>query len=564
MSASVAGRVTGIFVKAGDNVVAGQKLAVLSDNLTNYGVNLDRTENAISRAQINYDSQVISLDKRVLDAQINVDKLESNLLALNQTSNQTILKAQNDVDNINPDKQWSKASLDIEKLDNTIERLELDYNNLLVSNQQNIDGLQSSFQNFFNGYTTIVADISRFGDELFGISELNRGTDDDYDIFLWADDKIQRWISRKKVVSIMSVQDSREYQDLYNQILNTQMTNTQILDGVKYISDGYDEIESLVNNLEITFNNSLISIGSLSNEQIAAFLAENNGYQAQYQANNSALVAFETNTNTFLNTYEASEESALKQIEWVKKDREILVETLENSTANAIINFENILVSQSDNVRNLEIQLKNARNNLENAQKNREVSLRSAANAITDASINHNEAHKNSNKLIITAPVSGTIGDVFIDIGQEIYSGNNILTLVSNGEREISLWFSSDEIGFVNTWDIVYLETKSQSYTWSIASLASVTDSNLNYKATVVFGESVDILGDLVSVYVLAENPYILLPVNIVEVTQPGTWFIKTFSWATIVNNEVNLWKIWWEDIEILSPLDAWVDDINE
>ncbi len=561
MTASAAGRVTEIYVKAGDNVQAGQRLAVLSDNLTNFWINLSRSWNGIERAQINYDSQKISLDKQVLDAEINVDKLEANLEALRKTVNKNLERAQNDVDNVDLEKNGSKASLDIQKLDNNIERLQIEYDNLLVSNQQNLNWFQWNLQNFFNSYTTLVADIAQFGDELFGISILNRDENDAFEDFLWANNRFQRDLTRSQVRDIMQVLSSAEYVSLKNQISTTDMTPQQVLDTVVYITDGYDSIEVLLNNLESTLNNSLRSVGTLGDPEIAAFTAEINGYQASYQASQSALVSFETNTNTFLNTYEQSQESVLKQVELAQKDREILVESLDNSNENALINFDNTLTSGADQLKNLETQLKNARNQLINTKQNREVALRSAANSINDASINYREANQNFNKLIITAPVTGTIWDVFIDVWQEIFSGNNILNITSNSEKEIALWFSKDEVAFVEVWDEVFLESLWKQYSGRILSLSSVADSNFNYKATVWFDDDVKLLGDLVTIYTLAENPYMLLPVNIIEVVKPWIGFVKVYKDGKIENLEVGLWDIWWEEIEIRSGVDAW-DDI--
>jgi hypothetical protein len=81
------------------------------------------------------------------------------LLALEQTARQSIERAQNDVDNVNPEKEGSKVSLDLEKLDDTIARLQIEYDNLLVGDEQRLEGLDEDFQNFFNGYNLLLVDI---------------------------------------------------------------------------------------------------------------------------------------------------------------------------------------------------------------------------------------------------------------------------------------------------------------------------------------------------------------------------------------------------------------------
>lgn len=563
MTAAAPGRVVDIRVKAGDNVVPGQTLAVLDDNATNYGISVQRSQNALERSQINYDSQVLSLDKQVSDAEINLEKLEKNLLALKQTTNQNIQKAQNDVDNINPDKTWSKAALDVEKLANTIEKLEWDYQSLLVSDTQVIEWYQSSLQNIFNSYATLLWDAAQFGDELFGISTFNRNVNDGFDAFLWVNDLSQKTETRSQAAAVMKISDSQSYLDLNTQILESDMTNAEILAWLEYLVLRYNEMDRFLKSVETTINNSLKNAGTFGDSEIAALMSELNGYQSQLQSNRSTLSSFNTSTKTFLNTYQSNQQSVLKQIQLTQKDKEILVKALNNTTADAILNFENIVISQSDQINNLETQIKTARSTLSNARLNRSIALSNANNAISDARINYSEANQNYGKLIISAPVAGTIGDVFIDLGQEIFNGNNLLTLTSNTQREISLGFSKNEIGFVNKNDEVFLESLWTRYTGKILSLSSVADSSLNYKATIWFDASVDLLWDLVSVYVLAKNPNILVPVNIIEVVKPGVWFIKVLSDGKVENIEVQLWNIWEDEIEILSGLDAGADVIT-
>lgn len=563
MNASVSGRVTNVLVKAGDNVVPGQRLVVLSDNLTNYWVNLDRSDNGVSRSQINYDSQKIALDKQVLDAEINLTKLEWNLLALGQTASQNIQRAQNDVDNVNPAKSGSKASLDLEKWEDTIARLQIQYDNLLVWDEQKLAWLDEDFQNFFNWYNLLLVDIWEFGDELFWASANRRNYNDRIEDFLWAKDVAFTELTKSELVDLLEVRNMSIFQNMLVKSKDEDISDEEILEGVEFVLDGYNSLENFLNNFETVLNQSIRSQWLFWEPEITALITRINGYQSQIQANNNALTTFTTNTNTFLNTYKANQLSTQKQIGLAEKDREILKESLENTVDNARITFESIVVSQSDNIRNLEAQIKNAQNQLENAKSNRGVSLSSALNSISDAQINYREAAKNYNKLVITAPVAGTISDVFVDVWQEVYSWNNVLNLVSNNKKEISVAFSKDEVGFVKIWDEVSLYSLGQTYTGSILSLSSVADSNLNYRATVWFDESVDLLWDLVTIYMTANNPYILFPINLVEVVKPGTGFIKSYSWSAVANLEVQLWSIWWDEIEIRTSLDAGLDIIT-
>jgi hypothetical protein len=61
------------------------------------------------------------------------------------------------------------------------------------------------------------------------------------------------------------------------------MTDDQILGAVVIGEKGYELVKVLLRNLEITFQNSITSIGSLSVEQIDAYEAQIDGYQASTQ-----------------------------------------------------------------------------------------------------------------------------------------------------------------------------------------------------------------------------------------------------------------------------------------
>ena len=560
--ASISWRVSDILVKAGDSVIAGQKLVILSDNISNFATSVDRTANAIEAAQINFDSQKISLNKQILDAENEVDQLEANLIALTQTNNQNIQLAQNAVDNASVDRDNSKASLDIIRLDTEIERLKLNYDNLLLSDQQTLSGLDEDFQNFFNGYNLLLVDVTDFWDELFGISQARRSYNDDIENFLWAKNPFHTRETRELLSGMLGERPSLWFWAGKVSLADNTTPPEEVIESIDYILEGYNQLEILLNDLETVLTNSARSQWVFGETEINSLVATLNSFQSQIQNNNSALTTFTTNTKTFLNTYLKAQEIALKQIEIAIKDRDILLESLKNTADDAVINFENIVISQADQVKNLQIQLENAKNNLQTVRQNRELVLRNSANQISNAQINYNEASNNFSKLVITAPVSGTIGEVFVDIGQEINNGISILSLTSDGSKEISLWFSSDEIRFVSIGDEVSLESFWEQYNGTIIALSSVADANLNYKATVWFDADIHLLWDLVSVYVWVQTQYILVPLNIVDVIKPGSWFIKTLSGGVLQNNEVILGSIWWSEIEIHSQVDAGADII--
>jgi DNA-binding protein YbaB len=62
------------------------------------GINLQRSNIAIERAKINYESNEISLDKQIFDTRQQVETLRRNLLAASSDAQQNLLQVQ---DNLN-------------------------------------------------------------------------------------------------------------------------------------------------------------------------------------------------------------------------------------------------------------------------------------------------------------------------------------------------------------------------------------------------------------------------------------------------------------------------------
>jgi len=80
--------------------------------------------------------------------------------------------------------------------------------------------------------------------------------------------------------------------------------------------------------MEKTINNSVVNDGTLSSTQIATHLSTLNAYQSTHQTYYTAYISFHSSAKSFLRTYRNSEASLLKQIELLKKDRELLVKNL--------------------------------------------------------------------------------------------------------------------------------------------------------------------------------------------------------------------------------------------
>ena len=79
-------------------------------------------------------------------------------------------------------------------------------------------------------------------------------------------------------------------------------------------------------------------------------------------------------------------------------------------------------------------------------------------NSIAQAQIEYGSASNDFDKLTIRSPINGTISDVRIDQGQEVFSGTQLFDIVSDRTPEIEISFSSRERDIVSLKDEVYID----------------------------------------------------------------------------------------------------------
>ncbi|QFR39106.1 HlyD family efflux transporter periplasmic adaptor subunit [Candidatus Gracilibacteria bacterium 28_42_T64] len=558
LSSNATGRVGQILVKEGDNVVKGQVLAVLEDTVVNYGINLEKSQNGLERTRINYDSTELTLNKSIVDAELNLEKAKINYEALKQNTEQNIKKAKNDFNNSDYTDLDSESALNLQKLDNTIEKMQLDYDNMLISDVETIEGFLSTLKKDYNSLLILIDDVIEFGDTLLGATELNKDEDDDFEDFLGAKDGSQKNITKSELLSLISYKSG--------DFSNLSLTNTgNIIEYLDTLTEGYESTKKFLNSIEQTINNSIVSEGSLGTTDISGYITSVNTYQSSLQINYATFIAFDNATKSFLRTYENSQSSSLKQIELTKKDREILLKSLTTGELNAEVGYNNTLINSEDSLLSMEIQVKNATNLLENARDNKNVTLRSLNNAISDASISYRSTLKEYNKLTITSPIDGVIGSVLIDLGQEIATGTPVFTVLNTGDNEVSISFNKKELDFVSAGTEAFLDFEGKTYTGSIYSVATTADSNLKYVSKVTFSDDMNLIGNIVSIKIPVKVNKTLLPINVLKIKDSGVGTLNVLKSdpesgtgaLKIAFVEVELGNIYSDQVEILSDIEG-------
>lgn len=544
-------RISNIVVKEWDKVSAWETLVYLSDTTANYGINLERAGNMLEKMEINYDSTKISLDKQIFDIEIALEKLKSSYETAKINSLIDVSQARDNLENTDYTWMDTKSSLELQKLDNSISKMELDYNNLLSSNAETIEGYKSNVKKEQISQNLLIGDILQFSDKLFDISWLYSDDVDKFKDFLWTNNLLQKSQTRDLVLDLMQFRDNTlSVMDFSN------LTEEKILEIVTSLDNWYVKVDKLLSSLERTINNSVVSVGQLSQSQIDSYWVSINAYQSQFSLNNSAFVAFKNAVSTFLKTYKNNESSISKQIDLLKKDKEIFIKNYSlwaDSSQNTLSKIES---STTDTLKSLELQIKQTEETLSIAKKTKDITLKWLENSIRDAEISYDVSAKDYAKLTITSPIDWVISDIFVDEWQDVSPQTQILTIISDNASEVELSFKENELSYIKVWDEAFIKLADKTLTWSIYSISSVSDDSLNYKVLAVFSDKIQNLGWVVNVSIPVKTDSILLPIKYVKLVWTNKWVINLFDNWKILKKEVNLWKMYKENIEFISFVD--------
>ena len=509
-------RISNIYVKEWDYVKSGDIIAKLSDSVANYWFALEKAKNALNKANISYDTSESSLNKRISDIEIGLSNLKI-------------------------DENNSRSSLELEKIDNSIKKLALDYDNLKIANSQSIKWFKNSMWKDLNTFISYIDDVIDFSDRILWVTVKNKDENDSFEDYLWAENSSQLKEVENLLIDLISYRNST----LLN--VNFDFDGDTLFDtNISTISNGYSKINILLSSLDTTFDNSIPSLGALSETDISWYKLSINWYQWTYNINTAWFISLKNSINSFLDTFRNTEESLLKQIELLESDKKIYVKWLD-------INLE---LDQST---------------LDEAILNKDLTLRQLNASITDANISYKQALDNYNKLVIRSPINWTIWWIFSDVWQEVWPWNKIFNISNNSNNEISVAFSKKELDFIKSWDIALIKFNNEVFTGAVYSISGVADSNLKYLSKISFPEWSNIIWDIVNVSIPFSTWENVLPINIIKIDNSWKWIINIFSWWLIEQKNIELWNIYNNQIEVLTVLNSdleivtnYVDNFDE
>ncbi len=548
LSSNSAWRINQVLVREWTNVKAWQLLASLEDNIWNYWINLSRAQNSLERARINYSSSELNLDKAVSDAELNLKRLKDNLVSLKLDKEEALKQVAIQLEDSDYETSNSKSSLELQKLNNAIEKLELDYSTKWISDKETIIWFRESLKKDYNSLLLTINDVIEFSDNILWITKENKDKNDKFEDFLWAKDEKQRKLSENNLRDLINYKNKDFIIDLESDSEEVFLNNIDI------IESWYEKTRELLNNLEKTLNNSVESFWTLWASEISSFISSINMFQSTLQGNYSWFVIFSNNSKSFIRTYLLTQDSLLKQIELLKKDKDILLKSLSSWNLSAEISYQKTLINYNDKITTLESQIEMAQRTLENAKKTKSITLRSLNNVINEAQIWLRSAQKEYSKLSILSPISWVVWEVLVDVWEEVGVWRQLFSVLNNNIPEVKVSFDKEELKNLSLWDKAYANIDWKSLTWTLVSLSSIADKNLKYIWIVTFDTESDLIWDVIELTFKLETDKVLLPLNIVSIwNNSSKWKLKRYNFAKKIDDfDVSLWKVFWEKIEVV------------
>lgn len=558
LSSNVSWRVRTIVVRPWDKIYENQTLAVIEDNIANYSLNLASSKNALESAKNNLDLSKNSLDSvknwlqtavnNKIRAEINYDtnklKLEKGIEDLKRNLN-----------NLNIENENSSSFIEIQKIDNSINRINLEYDNLLLSNAETLAWFWRSLDRDIIVLKNFMDDVIFFWDEILGVTDLNKNKNNRFEIYLWAKNSSQKLESENLLRNLISFRNN----DIKN-LKVISLNEESYRDTIKILWNSYSNIIVFLNSLDTTLSNTVESAWAISQAEISAFKWNISAFRNIYNANNSQVIWLWNSISSFLETYKNSESSLLKQIENLEKDKNIYKTSLNLNVETNNATLDEAKQSMELTLRSLEVSISDAENAIIDAWirvKDAESRLKDSEIRVKDAEIAYAKALDQIEKLTIKSPINWTISNINIDRWQEVSPWTPLFTILNETSNEVNISFTKDELDFVNEWSKVYYNDWKEIYTWTIYSISRNADANFKYNAKIVFPWQVTYIWNILSIEIPIKVSNKLVPINSIKINSSWIWTLNYYSsdW-NIEQIEVMTWNIYWDKVEIIWEFD--------
>lgn len=540
LNSSANGRVKSILVKNGETVSEWQLLAILEDNIANYNLNLEVALNSLDASK-----NALDVTKNNLSvSENNLEKAKLNYESTKLKLDKSIWDIERSLNNLNTEDDSTSTAIEINKIDNSISRIKIEYDNLVISNNETLSSFKRSLEKEVTVLNNYLSDIIYFSDEILWVTELNKNKNNSYEIYLWAKNSSQKLQSETLLKNLILEKDTK--------LSNLKIEITTEDDYKKYIKiieENYNLINEFLISFDNTLSNTVPSVWAISETQISWYKAQISWYKSTYNWYKSSFLWLSNSIYSFLETYKNTQNSLLKQIENLEKDKNIYLKSLDLNKTTSKSTLDEAISNRELTLKNLDLVIKDAQTAITDSQ----TRVRDAEIRVRDAEINYKKALNEVEKLFIKSPISWIIWNILVDRWQEIFSWTPAFNILSEWSKEVTISFNKDELDYVSEGSKAYYKNEWKTFTWTIYSIAKSADENLKYQAKVTMPNDASNIWNILNLSIPITLEHKLLPVNLVKINSFWVWSINYYStWWTIEKTDVKVWKVYWDEIELL------------
>lgn len=547
MAAQGVGRVDAVLVKEGMEVKKGQILVRLRDTTANYDLRLSQASNGLSNTKNSAESTRISLDKAVQDAKLAVERAQIDYDTAVDNAKNNLDKATRDADKSNLGQSASDANITLSQLQASLEKAKLDYQNLIVANKQTLLNYNTSFQNSLSDIRKFYTKVLFEGDRLYGITPKFQFENNDIRPFLGGGRTNQFSTLEFAYFDLQKAGTQLEARP------DTPVDEANLILQLDEIAQNYKTAKAYLDAAGKYLENSVVST-VFPQSKLDALIATNNGYKSEIAGIESSWVAFRNGASTFLANYKNNESSAASGLIVQEKNIEVQKRQLATSQFDSSLNLEKTKTANNQSIANANLALETAKNNLENATKNRTLTLEKLKISETDASLNVSQAQREYEKLIIRAPIDGSITRVPASVGADVNPGTPMVEL-ANRNPEIIFDVEANIAKLLEVGASQKVSYQGKEYEGIVVGVSAVATDTLLYSARIKVQEPISQLGQVATISLQIPSDHRVLPTDLIKILSERRGEIQTIKDGQLSHVEVDLGNIVGSSVEILTDV---------
>jgi len=568
ISAQISWTIAWVNYKSGDKVFAWDILAFLDTKANMTDINYENAIKAYNNTSSIYDLSQASISKDLDSARLqyenaiinrdNIYKTTEKQLELARNQKEQAITWKNNTTNI----VWSTLTLQEKALENA----KLNLENFKISSTETLKNLDTKkvflYTNISSSITQALSSVNNsllFIDPILWVTDKNKDKNDSYDYFLWATSSNYKTEAKTDFLKLYY-----SYNDL-QKIWKENLWEKQKIEYLQKTIKLVNETIELHNNMTNVFENSVISVTSLSDSMLTGFKTSNNTFKSSIFSIKSWLLSLDSNLSDLENIISSTkinntnQMSALEQAVLIAEANYNNTKTGTNSNQdNALFGEKSASISLDSTMENIESQRSLADNNIIIAEKQLastrakyESQLFGTKTQLDTVSWQVKLANQSLENSIIRAPFSWVIISKNIESWSFVSPWMQTFVLSDIKSKIIKMDVSIENAKYLQVWKAVSIQKTDKTYSWSIFMISAWADPITKmYKVEINFDKTQDLstlnLWDFLDVYIIKESTkqlYLIIPFSslIVNASKENFVFV-VWSGSLVEQRKITIW----------------------